>query len=559
MPEDAGDREYAGVVLACSLAVLIYAVLYSMRALDDNRLTGWRWVFLELNTSFVYLAVCLAVMLAFFLSRRPLPGPGALGVIAFLAGAVFWPVPEVIVDASRYFTQAKHLSVYGAGFFLREWGGAIESWTDMPLVPMLYGFCFKLFGESRLAVQALNTSMFAVSVWLASIAGSELFGREGEEDAGPIAGMLMLSMPYLYSQVPLMLVDIASMFLLVLGFFSFQRALVRGDAVYIMLASVSIFLMLTAKYSIWLFASVFGVMFLAGLRQDPARAFRRGMAVALFSAVAFGTFLYAFRDVVGPQMELLRSYQKPGLRRWTEGFLSTFFFQVHPFVSLSAAASVVLALKRKDLRLLPACWLVLLVLVMRIERSRYIVPLLPMLAITASYGLSALGGGRTRRSVALLAMLCSLAIAIFAYKPFLGSYSLSNLREAGRFLDERGIGEVRVLTFPQRSEVNPAVAVPLLDLYTRARISYEYEMAPALEGEALMRSPLRFTWTYRNPEYYEILKDVEVRHAVVVSPLTEEEDRRRLPDGAELIKRFDEFEGVFRYRPYVSIYTLPEG
>jgi hypothetical protein len=559
MLEGPRNKESSGAVFACALAVILFTVLYSLRALDDNRLTGWRWVFLDVNATSVYLAVCVSALIAFVLSRRALPGPRVLAAVAFLAGAAFWPVPEVIVDSSRYFTQAKHLSVYGTGFFLREWGGAIEPWTDMPLMPMLYGLGFRLFEESRLVVQVVNTSMFAGSVWLAALSASELFQGEGEEDAGPLAGVLMLSMPYLYSQVPLMLVDVPSMFLLALGFFSFQRALTRGGAGYVLLASAAIFLMLMAKYSMWLFATVFGVMALVRLRKEPAAALRRGVAVAIVSGTMFAAFLFAFRDVIASQMDLLTSYQKPGLRRWTEGFISTFFFQVHPFVSLGAGASVFLALRRKDARVLPACWLVLLVLGMRIERSRYLVPLLPMLAITASYGFCALRDVRTRRATALLAMMCSLAIAFFAYSPFLRSYSLANPMEAGRFLDRQGISEVRVYTFPQKSTVNPAVAVPLLDLYTSARIIYEYDPSPVLEGERLRRSPLRFTWTYRNPPYYDAGGGDRLRHAVVVSFWPEEENARRLPVGSELIRRFDASEGIFRFKPYISIYELPGG
>ena len=87
----------------------------------------------------------------------------------------FWKVPEVIVDASRYFTQAKHLDVYGIGYFLREWGRDINIWTDMPLIPFLYGLIFKLFGESRIYIQAFTTLLFSLTVVLTYNIGKTLW------------------------------------------------------------------------------------------------------------------------------------------------------------------------------------------------------------------------------------------------------------------------------------------------------------------------------------------------------------------------------------------------
>ena len=63
----------------------------------------------------------------------------ALFIVSFAVSAMFWQEPEMIVDASRYFTQAKHLELYGFGYFFREWGNGINAWTDLPAIPFLYG------------------------------------------------------------------------------------------------------------------------------------------------------------------------------------------------------------------------------------------------------------------------------------------------------------------------------------------------------------------------------------------------------------------------------------
>ncbi|KKM84524.1 hypothetical protein LCGC14_1298230, partial [marine sediment metagenome] len=139
----------------------------------------------------------------------------------------------------------------------------------------------------------------------------------------------------------------------------------------------------------WMLASVYVLLFLLNLKDKPALVARRGFTVLAGTFFLFSAFLLAYHEVVSAQMELLISYQRPGLRRWGESFISTFFFQTHPFVTIFAIVSAFVAFRRKDIRWLVTAWLVLLVLVMRIERSRYMVPLFPMLAITAAYGLNA--------------------------------------------------------------------------------------------------------------------------------------------------------------------------
>ncbi|HEB01923.1 MAG TPA: hypothetical protein ENI12_01675, partial [Nitrospirae bacterium] len=367
--EPLARNEKLSLVLVPVLSVSSFAVLYWLRQFDDNRLTSWHWVFEHVSFPPVFAALVLLAALAVLASRYELPSAKVLAAIAFIVGAAFWRVPEVILDSSRYFTQAKHLSEFGVLYFLREWGGAIEPWTDMPLVPFIYGIGFSVLGESRMAVQLITTSAFAGALWLTCVSARELFDKDGEQAIGPLAGAFLLSIPYLYSQVPLMLVDVPAMFFLVLGFFAFQRALKSGGWGNIAFASVAIFAMLISKYSQWMFASVYVLLFFLKLKDKPSLVARRGFTVLAGTFFLFSIFLLAYQDVVSAQMELLVNYQRPGLRRWGESFLSTFFFQINPIVTICASGSAFVAFRRKDPRWLVTAWLVLLVLVMRIERS----------------------------------------------------------------------------------------------------------------------------------------------------------------------------------------------
>src|SRR5574340_14376 len=188
------------------LAFFTYLAQFGFRALDDNRLTSWQDAFRNTDAASILLSLAGGIILAFFISRSRFSVGSYklyLFLAAFITSALFWSEPEVVVDASRYFTQAKHLELYGVKYFVREWGQDINAWTDMPLVPFLYGLVFRIFGETRIYIQVLNTTLFSLTAVLTFELGKALW----DEETGLLAGVFLLGMPYLLTQVPLMLVD----------------------------------------------------------------------------------------------------------------------------------------------------------------------------------------------------------------------------------------------------------------------------------------------------------------------------------------------------------------
>jgi 4-amino-4-deoxy-L-arabinose transferase-like glycosyltransferase len=489
-------------LLVSVLALGAVAVPYLLRGLDDSRLTSWSWVF-GARSPAPLLALAAAAALAAHAVARALP-PRRPELVLFLcaygAGACFWGEPEPIVDAARYFVQAKHLELYGPLHFLREWGRAIPAWTDLPLVPFLQGVVLRLSGESRVALEAFSTLLFAATAVLASRIARALWD---DEEAGFDAGALLLAMPYLLTQVPLALVDVPTMFFVALAVHATLAAVRGGGTGRVLLAGAAAFLALASKYSAWL---LLGGLPLAALAAPRGRRRRALGGVAAVAAVAAALVLAAALprlDVVARQASLLLGYQAPGLRRWGESFLSTFLFQVHPFVGAAAIASAWIALRRRDARWLVAAWPVLLLLALGVRRIRYLVPAFPMLAVLAAYGLQALRSREARRAVVACAVLSSLAVGLHGYLPFLRGTSAANLKDAGAHLDGVGADRVEVLTaYAGEPEVNPAVSVPILDLFTAKPLAYRDEGIPRPEGPRAETSALRFTWELPVAPFY---------------------------------------------------------
>lgn len=545
-----------GLLLVSVVALGVVAAQLALRSLDDSRLTSWAWVFDGRDPLALFALVAAALAAAHLAARAPIPPRArapALVALSFAAGAGFWTAPELIVDASRYFTQAKYLELHGLRAFLSEWGREIPAWTDLPLVPALYGLAFRALGEDRLHVQALTTALFAGSVALTWRTGAALF----DEGVGLAGGAFLLAIPYLLTQVPAMLVDVPTMFFVTLATWASVRAVQRGGAPRIALAAAAVFLAFASKYSAWLLLSGLPALALVERRRSPG-APRRAATVAALSALLVGAWLLLHREVVAEQLALLLSYQAPGLRRWGESFRATFLFQVHPFLTAGALLSVWMAVRRRDPRWLVVAWPVLLLAALQVRRIRYWLPAFPMLALMAAYGLHSIRSAPARRLVVASAVASSLVVALWGMLPFLQRTSAANLRDAGAYLDRLAEPTAEVLT-PRRdgATVNPAVSVPLLDLFTAKPLRHAYEAPSPEAARAARESPLRFTWEYRNPRHYARRAEDGPAAVVVITddldaPLPA--DLRRRLDGLRLARTFARDEGVFAHRTLVRVY-----
>jgi hypothetical protein len=552
------------LIIVSLLSLLTFLIQYVFRHLDDNTLTSWQWTFEGLNASRIFFFLAAGVAVSSFILRFSFPEKNPvlfLFLTSFIIGTLFWQVPEVILDSSRYVTQAKHLEVYGIRYFIDEWGKGINAWTDMPLVPFLYGLIFKFFGESRLYIQIFTTFLFSITAVCTYLIGKTLW----ESETGFYGGILLCAVPFLLTQVPLMLVDVPTMFFLTFAIFAFIKALNKGGA-WLVAASFAILLAVFSKYSTWIMLSVLAVILLLHLIQTQStqsskrRALYHGISIALLSSLFIGIIISYKFDVISSQLALLNEYQKPGLRRWGESFISTFFFQTHPFVSIAAVCSIYAAVKKRDVKYLIIFWLVLLVIVLQVKRARYTLIVLPMFTLMASYGLQIITNREVKRFIVLCALSSSLIIMVFSYLPFLNKMSPANLKNAGAFLNTLNTDSVKVFTLPAKDTlVNPAIAVPVLDLFTDKTIHYQYDkkQLQLSDDEDIKSSSVRFTWEFRNPDYYA--SEGWDKVVVIVSNNLDyrmHEYIGKEMDGYQLMKRFSSSSGIFLYNPMVSVYHL---
>jgi hypothetical protein len=567
------NKTYHLILIALS-TLLVFASLFIFRQIDNNRLTNWNWAFSGVDVSFISLLLLAGIFAAYFISRLSFfedHPRSSLMILSFLLCLPFWKEPEVVVDASRYFTQAKHLKEYGIPYFFAEWGHDINAWTDLPLLPFVYGLFFKFFGENRVIIQLFNSLLFSTTILFTYLTGKVLWNKT----VGYSAGLLLLGMPYLLTQPPLMLVDIATMCFLAFSVYAFITALKKGGA-WIVISSIGIFLAVFSKYSTWMLLSVLVVIFVVYLFQNTdhrtqitdgqqAKAsgfrmcFQRGLFVAIITLLLAGIVIFLKFDVVSEQIHLLMTYQKPALKGWSENFISTFLYQIHPFITLAAICSVYAAWKKRDMKYVIIFWLVLIIMVLQIKRIRYILPMFPMITLMAAYGFQLIKDEYIRRFAVVSAVIPSLVIALFVYLPFLKQMSSSNLMHAGIYLDSIESSVVEVITLPSdQSSINPSVSVPILDFFTEKNIYYDYHRTSLPDNVSML--PLRFTWTYENPAYYEtdsIMGKQEYMPLVVITTGQEGEYPEEIKNKIKHYSKAAEFNtstGFFRYSPGVIVF-----
>lgn len=558
-PESAVETRYLAAVLLALLTLTSLFVLYLLRAYDDNRLTSWQWVFANKEVFVTGLIVLAGLLLSWWLSGIRLSQKKPLVILltsSFMVCAALWSQPEVIVDASRYFLQAKYLAANGAAYFLNEWGYGIAAWTDLPLVPFLYGLVFKFVGEYRIAIQVLTTLFFCGTVFLTFLIGTELW----DEMTGLYGGALLLGMPFLLTQVPLMLVDVPTMFFLSLAVYTTLKAVKTEALSWLVMAMISIVLALLSKYSTWLMLSVLPVVAISCRPGSWVELCKR-MSYILIGVGLFFTLLLLWKyDFIVKQIALLVTYQLPGLNRWQESHVSTFLYQVHPFVTLAALFSIYLAWHKRDVRYLVIIWMLLLVFFLDIKRIRYALIVFPMLALMAAYALRQIGDSRIRNYLVLCIVVSSVTVTLYGYSPFLNATSASNIKQAGEYLNKINAPMVEVIVLPQsKSSINPMVSVPLLDLFTKKNLVY-WE-PPGLMSQPgqqqLSKSSLRFSWEYKVAKYYEARNKIDDKAIVIIS----DDAAQVLPavvterlNGFHIKQRFAQYEGVYRYSTIVEVY-----
>ena len=266
-----------------------------------------------------------------------------------------------------------------------------------------------------------------------------------------------------------------------------------------------------------------------------------------------------YKEIFMEQLNFLMEYQKPGLKRWSESYVSTFLFQVHPFITVAALFSLIVAVRKMDFRFIIVSFLLLVFLVMQVKRIRYTLPIFPMFALMAAYGIGPIQSKALKKHIVFSIVGTSFAVAFVGYLPLLKSLGVQNLQEAGKYLNTLHIASVEVVSFAgENAVVNPDLGVPVLDIYTDKKLFYNKTQIEPQTIERVQTSPLRFTWEYPLPQYYSPGKEEKTFDGLVI---ISDDPSRPMPETVEnkisqypVRKTFQQSSYIFKHQTFITVY-----
>ena len=108
------------LLLVFLLSLIYFPLFYSIRTLDDNTLTSWKWVFHGVDKGRVFILLLLGALTSLALAKLNFIRKHPVIVISLLTGALVipsWFIPEAILDASRFLSRQNTWVYSGLNIF----------------------------------------------------------------------------------------------------------------------------------------------------------------------------------------------------------------------------------------------------------------------------------------------------------------------------------------------------------------------------------------------------------------------------------------------------------
>lgn len=521
--------------------LILYYLLIRFRFKDTTVLMSWDLVFryTEINIYILFLLLSIIIFISFVISKVNIFNRYNsekyhilfLFFSAFIIGSLFWNIPEINPDAARYITQAKYLEEYGIWSYLNDWGHELFAYVDFPSIPFFYGIIFRYLGEYREYIQLFNTILFA----LTSVLIYKISKRLWNEEIGLYSGLLLMSFPYLLSQVPLTLVDIPIMFLTIL--FAFLILKVFDNKYYNIPASLVVFFIIYAKMTsiLMIIPAIFILIINYKLVfKNP----HRWIFTIFLSMVMVILFFLWKRDVFIDQILYILNIKNEG------SFVETpvnYLFQIGAIVMSLVVLSIIIPYKKMDKNYIILIVSIIIPYFILYLRIRYLIPVFPFIAIMASLSIYHIFSKDVKKFLVLSIAMTSIFFAIYTYIPFEENFTDMNIKNAADFTNTLNISEIQLfLVFPETYPFNPEPFVSLFDLYSHKKIIYsnDNKFYPGKDSSN--------SWTalYKLPDFYNQQKPSNSSdNDRIIVVFSEKEQSNSLPskylEEHILIKKFE--------------------
>ncbi len=465
------------------LLVVIYGFLIKHSQTDETMLYSWWWVvrYVSLDAFFFMLIVLLAV--SFFISKIDLHIKEiyflfAVFILAFLLSALTWGSAIPNPDVAEFFGVAKYIEVNGLWGYTTSFGAGELSMYRFHTFPFLVGLLFRYIGESVLLVNMFTSIMFSLIPVLTFLLAKRLF----EEKTAMISSIFVLSMPLLLVQSSMFLVDMPTVFFVLLALLSFHCFLSGRKVLHYPFAGLAILLALVSKRTavLFLLLSLFVMLLIVKKRshKDLRYISMKSFVIFYLVFIVLISFLFFKLDFFSSQLGLDLSQANiiGNPPHYVNSF--SYFFQIQPVILILFLVFLMFFALRPTLsKLFLFVWVFFPFLFIQGTTVRYMLPAFPAIAIGAALMLSKLKKPITVFVVSAIFLSSTLFFAM-GYLPMLkGEFYDNNIRAAAKYtngLDINTIGvymEYANLTY----KISPKTEIfgYVFDYYSDKRVFYD--------------------------------------------------------------------------------------
>jgi len=389
-----------------------------------------------------------------------------------------WSSPDPNPDVAEFFGVAKYIELNGLFTYFKSFGtDALMKYRFHSLLPII-GVAFRYFGESPLIVHLITSTLYAFIPVLTFLLAKKLFSKK----IAFISSFFVIAMPNMLAQSSMFLVDVPTVFFVLLALFTFYLFLHKRKIYYYPLTILTLLFAVTSKRPAILFLILsLPVLFVIIKRSNGFNLKHLSMKSFMIFYILFVilfVFVFSKLSFFSEQIELdLSQANIVGNPPHYVNPLS-YFFQIQPLIILLFLVFLIFfILKPKLSYLFLFVWIFFPYIFIHDTTVRYMLPAFPAVAIAAAIVLSKLKKPIATFVVSVI-ILSSTLFVVMGYIPLLkNEFYDNNIRLAAEYVNELNISNIGVYmhynNLNYKTSPKTEIYGYVFDYYSNKRVYYD--------------------------------------------------------------------------------------
>jgi len=476
---------YIGIFLAVFLLTFYsYFLLIKHSVVDETMLYSWAWIVNYLNMKLFFSLLIVIFFISIFFARIDFKFKEKhflvfIFILAFLLSSLTWSSPSPNPDVAEFFGVAKYIEVNGLIDYFKSFGtNDLQGYRFHSLLPII-GLAFIFFGESALVVHIITSVLFAFIPVLTFLLSRKLFSKR----IAVIAAFLTLSIPNMLIQSSMFMVDVPTVFFVLLALFTFYVFLHKKKIVYYPLTVLTLLFAITSKRPAVLFLILsLPVLFIIVKNSNGFKLKHLSMkAFVIFYSLFVLLFVFVFLKLNFFSEQFAQDLSQANIVSTPAHYVNpySYFFQFQPLIIVLFLISIIFfVLKPKLSYLFLFVWIFFPYIFIHDTTFRYMLSAFPAIAIAASCVLAKFKKQIVTFVVTIIFLSSALSI-LMGYIPLLkNEFYDNNIKLAADYVDEfKDVETVGVYMhykdISYKSSPKTEVYGYVFDYYSNKRVYYD--------------------------------------------------------------------------------------